>query len=283
MTHDVFISYSRADVAIADEICESLNKAGITYWIDRGGITSGEAFHAAIVRAIRESKITIFISSANSNMSEYTIKEIVIAFKSKKHIIPFCIDEEPFADKLEFYLCDLDQLAYYIEKEFAIQKLIGDISKLLNKKPVESVAAHSHIPEKQFMGVVSHKCLLKIRSNMGCEVWVDGEHITKAEANQITKIPLNKGTFWLEFISMENEEDKYTCEYTIANPEELLTVDLASINVKRKEFISTKPTEERFTTLGIIEERDVDPIIGDNLRTNYFRTKEPFKSLKNRE
>ena len=135
MAHDVFISYSRSDVKIADSICQAFDQAGISYWIDRGGITSGEAFHAVIVNAIKDSKITVFISSVNSNMSEYTIKEIVIAFKRKKHIIPFCIDEEPYADKLEFYLCDLDQLAYYMEKEFAIQKLVKDIQNLLGIKP----------------------------------------------------------------------------------------------------------------------------------------------------
>ena len=135
MNHDVFISYSRRDTKIADTICEAFDKAGISYWIDREGVTSGEAFHEKIVKAIKECKITVFISSVNSNnISEYAIKEIVVAFKSKKHIIPFCIDEEPFADKIEFYLCDLDQLAYYLGKEFAIQRLVEDITRLLNKK-----------------------------------------------------------------------------------------------------------------------------------------------------
>ncbi|MDR0865420.1 MAG: toll/interleukin-1 receptor domain-containing protein [Candidatus Symbiothrix sp.] len=53
MGHDVFISYSRRDTKVADEICKVLDEAGISYWIDRGGITSGEAFHAVIVQAIR--------------------------------------------------------------------------------------------------------------------------------------------------------------------------------------------------------------------------------------
>ena len=236
MTHDVFISYSRADAKIADTICEAFDNAGISYWIDRGGITSGDAFHEVIVRAIRESKITVFISSVNSNMSGYTIKEIVIAFKSKKHIIPFCIDEEPFADKIEFYLCDLDQLAYYLEKEFAIQRLVEDVARLLNKKtevreqPVVSLSkAHKIITDNS-------QCVLKIRPNLDCSVFVDEELVMQASADKITKIPLNKGTFWLEFVNMKNEEDKYACEYTITNQEELLSVDLQSVAKKREEL-----------------------------------------------
>lgn len=38
MTYKVFISYSRKDGRIADRICEELDKAGITYFIDREAI-----------------------------------------------------------------------------------------------------------------------------------------------------------------------------------------------------------------------------------------------------
>ena len=38
MKHDIFISYSRKDTAIAERICAAFDKAGITYFIDRLGI-----------------------------------------------------------------------------------------------------------------------------------------------------------------------------------------------------------------------------------------------------
>ena len=44
MAYDVFISYSRKDTAIADKICKALDKAGITYFIDRKGINGGMEF-----------------------------------------------------------------------------------------------------------------------------------------------------------------------------------------------------------------------------------------------
>ena len=139
--HDVFISYSSKDKKVAEEICNAFDLSGITYWIDRQGINSGEAFHEKIVKAITDSKITLFLSSVNSNMSEYTIKEIVIAFRKNKHILPFCIDQEPYSDKLEFYLCDLDYVSYYLEKEFAIQKMVEDVRKLLGKEKKKITAA----------------------------------------------------------------------------------------------------------------------------------------------
>ena len=134
MAHDVFISYSRADGKIADEICKAFEGAGIGYWIDREGIISGDAFPAVIVNAISESKITVFISSVNSNKSKYAVKEVITAFNREKHIIPFRIDTEPYSQKLELHLCDLDHVEYWREKESAIQKLVKDVCRFLGKE-----------------------------------------------------------------------------------------------------------------------------------------------------
>ena len=246
MNHDVFISYSRADAEIADTICEAFDNAGISYWIDRGGITSGEAFSGVIVKAIRESKITVFISSVNSNVSEYTIKEIVVAFNRKKHIIPFCIDKEPFADDIEFFLCNLDRLAYYLQKEFAIQRLVEDVARLLNRKIDVMERPMVSVPKVSKIITDSSQCVLKIRPNLDCSVFIDEELLIQAPANKITKIPLNKGTFWLEFVNVNNIADKYACEYTITNQEEFLSVDLQSIAKKREiEELELYHEEER--------------------------------------
>ncbi len=44
MSYDVFISYSRKDKSFADQICGALEQAGISYFIDRNGILSGQDF-----------------------------------------------------------------------------------------------------------------------------------------------------------------------------------------------------------------------------------------------
>ena len=51
MNCDVFISYSRKDMAVADRICAAFDKAGISYFIDRQGIGGGMEFPREIGRA----------------------------------------------------------------------------------------------------------------------------------------------------------------------------------------------------------------------------------------
>ena len=41
MKYDVFISYSRKDTPITDQICAAFDRAGISYFIDRQGIGGG--------------------------------------------------------------------------------------------------------------------------------------------------------------------------------------------------------------------------------------------------
>lgn len=151
MAHDVFISYSRADSEVANAVCKAFDANGISYWIDKEGVISGESFAKRIVPAIKNSKITVFLSSQNSNMSVFTVKEIVIAFNNGKHIIPFRIENIGFSDQLEFFLCDLSWINAFENLQSNIQQLVASIKKLLgineptlNKKGEKDISQFSN-------------------------------------------------------------------------------------------------------------------------------------------
>lgn len=131
--YDVFISYSRKDYVddignvlpnnILSKIRDAFKANGITYWFDEEGIYSGEEFASIITKAIRNSKIFLFIASANSNKSKWTSNEISTALVFKKIIIPFRIDESPYNDSVMMKIVSFD----YIEcknEEKAMNKLI---------------------------------------------------------------------------------------------------------------------------------------------------------------
>ncbi len=107
---DVFISYSHHDSQVAESICEILNRYNISHWIDHEGVHHGDDFKEEIVNAIIGSKIMLFISSANSNRSRNTIKEVSIAEKNNKIIIPIRIDDSSYNKSLEYDLCNRDWL-----------------------------------------------------------------------------------------------------------------------------------------------------------------------------
>ena len=112
MEYDIFISYSRKDSDIVNQFVNQLTDAGYNVWIDREGIVGGDQFKARIVQAIKMSSIVLFFSSANSNASEWTIKEISYSQKKGKTIIPIRLDDSEYEDSIDFDLVDIDFIRY---------------------------------------------------------------------------------------------------------------------------------------------------------------------------
>jgi len=94
MAYDVFISYSRKDSKIAEEICSALSAAGLTYFIDREGIAAGQNFPQVLAEAVDASTVFLFLASRNSFQSRFTRGEVTYAFNHKHSgaIIPYIID-----------------------------------------------------------------------------------------------------------------------------------------------------------------------------------------------
>lgn len=121
--HKVFISYSRKDSEIAKGICDTLNKMNISYWIDINGVYSGDNFKEVIVKAISSSEIVLFLSSENSNKSDNVAKEISIADKYGKIIIPVRLDMSPMNPKIDYDLAGIDFVDLFSFEEKHLSKL----------------------------------------------------------------------------------------------------------------------------------------------------------------
>ncbi len=121
--HKVFISYSRKDSDVAKGICDTLNKMNIPYWIDIDGVYSGANFKEMIVKAISTSEIVLFLSSENSNKSDNVAKEISIADKYGKIIIPVRLDMSPMNPKMDYDLAGIDFVDLFSFEEKSIAKL----------------------------------------------------------------------------------------------------------------------------------------------------------------
>jgi TIR domain len=104
MEHDIFISHSAHDKAVADAVCAALENAGIRCWIAPRDVQPGRPFPGEITRAIEQSKAIVLIFSAHSNNSEHVLREVQLAADSRLHIVQFRIDSVVPNDDLEFFL-----------------------------------------------------------------------------------------------------------------------------------------------------------------------------------
>ena len=135
--YDVFISYSRKDYVdehgniipgnIISQIKDSFQNAGIHYWFDEEGIYSGDKYMEKLADAIFASTAFVFISSINSNASEWTAGEIGTAHLYKKKIIPFRLDDSPFARSIIVKIAHLDYIDCNPNPDKAIKDLVGPV------------------------------------------------------------------------------------------------------------------------------------------------------------
>lgn len=108
--HDVFISYSHKNKAIADAMCHALeagNERGkVQCWCAPRNIQPGDNWEDAIVNAIQSSRIFILIFSESSNTSTQVHKEITQAIQAGCITIPFRIDDTQMCNAISYNLAD---------------------------------------------------------------------------------------------------------------------------------------------------------------------------------
>ena len=69
--YDVFVSYSRKDAVIVDEICQLMRQKQIVYYRDTQEIPGGEKFFDELAKSILDSVVFLYIGSKN-RIHQYT-------------------------------------------------------------------------------------------------------------------------------------------------------------------------------------------------------------------
>ena len=120
----------------------------------------------------------------------------------------------------------------------------GDIS-MVGKQ--ETVHAQSYVVHNyQDAKATSHnKCVLKIFADLSCKVYVDNKYYCDVEKEEVVPMPLIRGIYLLKFVSKENEEDIYSCEYDLSESGKLLKVSLKEKQEERERKEKERKERER--------------------------------------
>lgn len=141
--YDVFISYSRADYKDPETgellpnspvslVKELLDELGVRYWIDEKGIYSGSQFMNEIAEAIDQSRIFLFISTENSNKSQWVERELAFAVEQNKFILPIkAVDKYP--PKISIWLAGHDYIDHYKQPKQTVARLKKALTRRLEE------------------------------------------------------------------------------------------------------------------------------------------------------
>ena len=137
MTEYVFISYASADQETANRLVAQIEKRAIPCWIASRNIRPGQDYQNAIVHALEGAGVVLCLFSRAANESADIPKELALASKFKKNIIPARINDivptgsfayqmttAQFIDLFDDFEAKVDELCSYLAETLQLADVV---------------------------------------------------------------------------------------------------------------------------------------------------------------
>ncbi len=251
MIYDVFISYRRnGGFETAKYLYDWLSGKGYTVTFDIDTLREGD-FDKALLSRIEQ--CTDFILVVDRHCFDRTIdhsvkpeqdwlrNELAYALQLRKNIIPVLLAGAVFPDGLPKEIEDVKRKngPQYSHEYF--DSFCNKLKEMLHSMPRNNYGV-AEKKQTSRHGAPN----LKVKCNLDCVMYIDGEEYGTLSAGRLQKIPLAEGEYMLEFKGVENESDKIIVEkFEMPNKDKLYNVDLKAKKEEReRQEIERKQIEE---------------------------------------
>jgi len=137
MSHDIFVSYSSEDKAVADAVVSALENSGLRCWVAPRDIKPSADWGDSITEAISACKMVLLIFSGHSNQSKRVRDEIYYAISEEKIILPFRIENLDPTGSMRLHLSSRHWLdAFQPSWQAHLNRLVGSAADSLGREPV---------------------------------------------------------------------------------------------------------------------------------------------------
>jgi hypothetical protein len=129
-TNEIFISYSRRDLAFVTQLHQELSQRGISAWFDKESIQVADQWRTSIVEGIRDCNVFVLVLSPDSTASENVRKEVDLAERYKKRIVPLMWRTTEIPVAMEYQLAGIQWIDF---KETASQENFSELADVLRR------------------------------------------------------------------------------------------------------------------------------------------------------
>lgn len=109
----VFVSYARANAAAVVPVIEGAKSSGGVFWMDEKNIATGDGWAGEIVRAIRGAADVVVMCSKAAFESDHVKREIYLADRYKKRLVPVFIEEATPPEDFEYFFAGVQFLKLF--------------------------------------------------------------------------------------------------------------------------------------------------------------------------
>jgi hypothetical protein len=159
MENKLFLSYSDKDSAFTDRLIHALKQKGNTIWFNRQDLRGGDAWRAATTNAIRHCKAFLLVITPASSQSLNVIRELSIAERNHRPIIPILYGIDQIPSSMEFQIAHLHVIDFtHMSFDEALEMLNNAVIKLIPQNrdssatPDRSITEHRETSRKQNWG-----------------------------------------------------------------------------------------------------------------------------------
>lgn len=255
MQYDVFISYRRdGGFETAKLLYQSLVEQGYTVSLDLETLHSG-SFDRELMERIEGCYDFVLIvdkhcfdRTLDKNIdpdNDWVRREVAYALRLKKNIIVVRMEGAVFPQNLPSDIAEISMkngpeysISYY---DSFVSRLTKDFLHSVARIPVKHQLALPESTDNQYLN-----SFLKIKTDLDCMFYLDGDLKLFVTADKIAKLPLGIGDCELKFISIENEADCVVDVFNMGTSDRLYKVNLTEVRKARieKEEKERKEREE---------------------------------------
>jgi TolB-like protein/tetratricopeptide (TPR) repeat protein len=110
---EVFVSYSRDDESRVFDLAAQLRAAGVSLWIDQGGLDGATQWSEQIVNALESAKVLLLMVTESAVRSDNVAKEVVLVSERKGHILPVYLEPTVIPPALKYQLAGIQHISYF--------------------------------------------------------------------------------------------------------------------------------------------------------------------------
>jgi adenylate cyclase len=109
---EVFVSYSRDDESRVFDLAAKLRAAGVSLWIDQGGLDGASRWSEQIVNALECAKVLLLMVTKSAVHSDNVAKEVVLVSERKGYILPVYLEPTLIPPTLKYQLAGIQHIEY---------------------------------------------------------------------------------------------------------------------------------------------------------------------------
>ncbi|NJN98939.1 MAG: toll/interleukin-1 receptor domain-containing protein [Anaerolineales bacterium] len=158
-TNDVFISYSRRDLAFVTQLHQELTKRGISAWFDKENIAVADHWATSIVEGIRDCKVFVLALSPDSTASKNVRKEVDLAQRYDRKIVPLLWRPTEIPVAMEYQLAGIQWIDFketasnenFNEMADVLRRLVGgaSLTEATSDKPIAKESTIPALPKEE--------------------------------------------------------------------------------------------------------------------------------------